>query len=251
MVPGRVGQQRACGQAAPTACCPGSRVRPSASPTQRTAGRPETAGPPDCPRCEGWCSSHLGSWGGLDLTRAPKACPCAKWVQLPSLRSKCLQSCRSQGPTSWLTASTSRLLSNTRSAKSFSAQLFQSNSGSVCLAGASHWGSRAISPSETAPQLHRSDRAPSGDSPHTGHQLMPGVPWMYSLSGRAASAPCFLPPQSRTNPRDRFCELCTPAPIPSQPRQNLAQSILKPCPALQRLMVQFPKMLPSKTFCCC
>lgn len=133
---------------------PGS--SPLHPPHREPLGVPRPRGRLSVLAVNGWCSPHLESWGGLDLRRAQKVRPCAKWVQLPSRWSKSLQSCWSQGPFSWLTAFTSRLLSNTRSAKSFSSQLFQSKSGSVCLVGAFHWRSRAVSPSETAPQLHRS-----------------------------------------------------------------------------------------------
>lgn len=71
-----VGQQRACGHAARGACCPGSRVCPTASPTQRTAGLPETVGLLSVLAVNGQCSLHLECRelkGGLDLRRAQKS----------------------------------------------------------------------------------------------------------------------------------------------------------------------------------
>lgn len=199
---------------------PGS--APLRPPHREPLGVPRPRGRLTALAVNGWCSSHLGSWGGLDLTRAPEACPCAKWVQLSGLRSKSLQSCRSQGPASWLTVFTSRLLSNTRSAKSFSSQSFQSNSGSVCLVGALHWRSRAVCPSETAPQLHRSREGSQWGRPtHTSP----------ADAGRPVGCIVFLaeqpPPLSffllrvEPTPGTDFVNSVPHAPTLSQPRQNL------------------------------
>ena len=139
--------------------------------------------------------SAENSRAALTSEEPKKACPCAKRVHLPSRQSKSLQSCRSQGLSSWLTAFTSCLLSNTRSAKSFSSQLFQSDSGGFCLVGAFHWRSRAVSAQQSCPlRPIAPDGAPGGHSTHTwrASSADAGGPVGCIVFGRAASLPPFF-----------------------------------------------------------